>query len=49
MAFTWGVEGESKARKRMRMGETKKERIATEIREDKNSHWELEKNDKNVE
>lgn len=39
MTFTWGVGGESRAGERVRMAETKKERIATEIREDRNSHW----------
>lgn len=39
MAFTWEVGGESRAKIKLKMGDENKERIAIEIREDKNSHW----------
>lgn len=36
-AFTWGVGGESRARKRVRMGDKNKERIAIGIGEEDES------------
>lgn len=48
MAFTWEVGGESRAKIKLKMGDENKERIAIEIREDKNSQTlELEKGKSN--